>query len=84
MGSVPPESVHWQLVNAKRCRWCGSPTLRRFAGEVAVHFPGLKNIDKPPVFVFSELSVCIVCGITQFVVPEAKLRLLVRPDPASV
>jgi hypothetical protein len=49
-----------------------------------MHFPGLKNIDKPPVFVFSELSVCMGCGITQFVVPEAKLRLLARRDPPSV
>jgi hypothetical protein len=49
-----------------------------------MHFPGLKNIDKPPVFVFSELSACMACGITQFVVPEAKLHLLARRDPASV
>jgi len=84
MGSVPPESAHWQLVNTKRCRWCGLPTLRTFTGEVAIHFPGLKNIDKLPVFVFSDLSVCMGCGITQFIVPEAKLRLLARRDPPSV
>jgi len=46
--------------------------------------PGLKTIDKPPVFVFSELSALITCGITQFVVPEAKLHLLAMRDPASV
>jgi len=83
MGSISPESVRWQLVNTKQCRWCGSPNLSRFAGKVAMHFPGLKNVDKPPVFVFSELSVCMACGITQFAVPAAKLNLLGTRDPAS-
>ena len=46
--------------------------------------PGLKTIDKPPVFVFSELSALMAGGITQFVVPEAKLHLLARRNPASV
>jgi len=48
-----------------------------------MHFPGLQNIDKPPVLVFPELSVCMACGITQFVVPDAKLYLLSQRDPGS-
>jgi hypothetical protein len=32
--------------------------------------------NKPPVFVFSELSALITCGITQFVVPEANCTCL--------
>jgi hypothetical protein len=49
---------------------------KKFGGEVAIHFPGLKNIDKPVVWVFPELVICLDCGIAQFTVPEAELRLL--------
>jgi hypothetical protein len=83
MGSVPPESVDWQLVNAKRCRWWFA-NLTQVCRRGCWAFPGLQNIDKPPVFVFSELSAGMARGITQFVVPEAKLRLLARRDPPSV
>lgn len=54
--------------------------LRKFPGEIAVHFPGLKNIDKPTVCIFPELVVCLNCGIALFVVPEAELRQLVNGD----
>ena len=76
MGSVPPESVPWRVANTNRCKWCGSQNLARFTGEVAMRLPGLKNIDEPPVFVFPELAVCLVCGVARFVVPEDALHLL--------
>lgn len=41
-----------------------------------MRLPGLKNIDAPPVFVFPELAVCLVCGVARFVVPEDALHLL--------
>jgi len=50
---------------------------------MGIHFPGLKNIDKPVVWVFPELIVCLNCGIGQFVVPEAELRLLAEGDAAA-
>ena len=31
------------------CKSCGSLNQGKFTGEVAIHFPGLKNIDKPIV-----------------------------------
>jgi hypothetical protein len=43
---------------------------------MAIRSPGLKNIDKPTVWVFPELIVCLDCGMAEFVVPEAELRLL--------
>jgi len=45
---------------------------------MCVHFPELKNIDKPVVWVFPELVVCLDCGSEEFAVPEAKLRVLVK------
>jgi len=50
---------------------------------MAIHFPGLKNIDKPVVWVLSELFVCLDCGATEFVVPEAELRLIAKGDTAA-
>jgi hypothetical protein len=39
-------------------------------------FPGQKNLDKPTVFVFPKLLVCMDCGFAAFSIPEAELRLL--------
>jgi hypothetical protein len=50
--------------------------LREFTAEMGVHFPGLKNIDRPTVWVFPDLVVCLHCGLAEFVIPETELRLL--------
>jgi hypothetical protein len=47
-----------------------------FTSEIAVHFPGLQNVDKPTVFVFPKLLVCLDCGFTEFAIPETELLLL--------
>jgi hypothetical protein len=46
-------------------------------------FPGLKGLDKPIGWVFPKLLVCLNCGFTEFVVPEAELRQLVESDAAT-
>ncbi len=58
--------------------WYPSNTL-----DTSIHFPGLKNIDKPVVWIFPELVVCLNCGTAQFAVPEAELRLLAKGDDAA-
>ena len=50
---------------------------------MGIHFPGLKNINKPLVWVFPELVVCLDCGTAEFAVPEAELRLLTKGDAAA-
>jgi len=50
---------------------------------MAIHYPGLKNIDKPVVCVFPELVVCLDCGTAEFAVPEAELRVLAKDDAAA-
>jgi hypothetical protein len=58
------------------CKSCASRNQRKFTSEIAVHFSGLKNLDKPTVFVFPKLLVCIDCGFTEFAISETDLRLL--------
>lgn len=58
------------------CRSCGSENQREFGAEINIHFPGLKGLDKPTVWVFPKLVVCLDCGLTQFTLPETELRLL--------
>jgi hypothetical protein len=57
--------------------------MGKFGGEIAIHFSGFKNVDKPHVYVSTELVVCLDCGITQFVVPTAELRLLESGNAAE-
>lgn len=61
-----------------KCKSCGADNQSDFTGEVAIHCPGLKNIDKPPVFVFPQFHVCLDCGTVEFVIREAELHLLAK------
>ena len=65
------------------CKSCGSVNQSKFTAEIGIHFPGLKNIDKPVVWVFPELIVCLDCGAAEFAVPEAELRQLAKRDAAA-
>ena len=58
------------------CRLCQSKSQSRFGSEINIHFPGLKGLDRPNVMVFPQLVVCLDCGFTEFLVPEAELHLL--------
>jgi hypothetical protein len=49
---------------------------------MGIHFPGLENIDKPVIWVFPKLVVCLDCGIAEFPVPGAELHLLAEGDAA--
>jgi len=64
--------------NYMACKSCHSENLRKFTGEIAIHFRGLRNINKPHVWVFPELVVCLNCGFAEFAVPETELRLLTK------
>jgi len=64
------------------CKSCQSAHQSKVNGEIALHFPGLKNLDKPIVWVFPELVVCLDCGFTEFVIPASELRRVVEIDSA--
>jgi hypothetical protein len=65
------------------CKSCGSTNQRKFTGEMGIHFPGLKNIDKPVVWVFPELVVCLDCGTAEFAIPDEEMRQLAKGDAAA-
>jgi hypothetical protein len=58
------------------CISCASANQAEFRAEINIHFPGLRNIDRPSVLVFPKLSVCLDCGFSRFTLPETGLRLL--------
>jgi hypothetical protein len=64
------------------CKSCQSDNQYTFNGEVAIHFPGLQGLNKPIVWVFPKLLVCLNCGFTEFVVPETELQKLVEGKAA--
>ena len=61
------------------CASCGSENLGKFTAEMAVHFNGE---DEPPAFVFPKIAVCLTCGVAQFALAEAELRLLAAKTDA--
>jgi hypothetical protein len=48
---------------------------------MAVHFPGIGGLKKPIVWMFPAISVCLDCGIAQFLVPEKELKVLQTGAP---
>jgi hypothetical protein len=65
------------------CRACTSNSQTQFGSEIIIHFSGLKNLEKPTVMVFPKIAVCLDCGVTEFTIPEAQLRLLGERSAAS-
>ena len=62
---------------------CASGNQEEFGGEILIHFRGLKNLDKPSVWVFPKLVVCLDCGSSRFMIPESELALLATGAPSS-
>ena len=58
------------------CKACHSVQLREYPAEINIHFPGIENLEKPSVWVFPNLIICVVCGFTEFRVPNADLQSL--------
>jgi hypothetical protein len=59
-----------------QCTSCGSMSVDKFPAEICIHFAGAKNIDRPHVFVFPQLLICLDCRAAQFAVSPRELRLL--------
>ncbi len=60
------------------CKSCQSEHQSKLTSEIAIHFPGLKGLDKPIVWVFPKVLVCLDCGFAEFAVPERELSVLVK------
>jgi hypothetical protein len=62
------------------CKRCASDVQKVFNGELAIHFPGMEGIDKPVVWVFPKLLVCLRCGFAEFLVPDEQVAQLKNGD----
>ena len=58
------------------CPLCASGNQGEFGSEIRIHFRGLKNLDKPIVWLFRKLLVCLDCGFSRFTIPETELTSL--------
>ena len=67
------------VMSCKRC----TSEVKDFNGELGIHFPGLEGLDKPIVWVFPKLTVCLACGFAEFVVPDEPLEQLRNCVPAQ-
>jgi hypothetical protein len=64
------------------CRSCGATDQTEFASELSLHVLGLENVDKPAVWAFPKLLVCMACGFAELTIGENELRLL-RINPTA-
>jgi len=67
------------MISQRRCRFCSSANQQGFGGEVALHFPGLAGLNKPIVWVFPEIHVCLSCGFAEFQIPGEQMKTLRNP-----
>ena len=72
-----------QSTQTDNCRRCASKNRAEFSGELAIHFTGLAGLNKPVVWIFPKLLVCLNCGYTEFIVPEKELQVLKTGTPVE-
>ena len=65
-------------VRKRGCRLCCYENLVEFPAEVNIHFPGYEGLEKPTVWVFPKMVVCLDCGYTDLSLAEPELRALER------
>jgi hypothetical protein len=58
------------------CKVCGSTIAKEMRSEMALHFNGIENLQKPHVFVFASVRICLQCGFAEFVIEESQLALI--------
>jgi hypothetical protein len=62
---------------------CRHSNQKQFPAEINIHFPGIETLDKPTVWVFPQLVVCMECGLTQFLIAPRELGQLNDSLPQS-
>jgi hypothetical protein len=63
------------------CLSCRSVNQAELTAEMIIHFRGLGNVDKPGVWLFPNLTVCLDCGFSRFAVPEIELASVAEGHP---
>ena len=62
------------------CGSCHSGKVLEYSAEINIHFPGMKGLSRPSVWVFPNIHVCLDCGATRFTLPEAQRKELADGD----
>jgi hypothetical protein len=62
------------------CISCRSANQEDFLAEANVHFPGLKGLDRPTVWAFPRLRICLDCGFTEFRLEDSERQELSKPS----
>jgi hypothetical protein len=65
------------------CNSCASEKQETFSAEIAIHFVGLEGLDKPIVWVFPHVRICLECGISEFSITKRELGVLATGLPAE-
>jgi hypothetical protein len=55
------------------CLLCTSNNNTEFVAELIIHFSGLENLDRPGVWAFPKLLVCLDCGFSYFILQKPEL-----------
>jgi len=58
------------------CVSCDSVNVRVYPAELNIHYPGLEGLDRPTVWAFPQLVVCLDCGYTHFTLSDDQVREL--------
>jgi hypothetical protein len=65
------------------CLSCGSTKQAELTAEMMIHFRGLAHLDKPGVLLFSNIRVCLGCGLSRFTIPETELASVAKGTPEN-
>jgi hypothetical protein len=69
--------------SSPRCKACASDKQKTFSAEVALHFCGVEGLNRPIVWVFPKVNVCLECGVAEFIIPERERQVLVTGRPVE-
>jgi hypothetical protein len=58
------------------CASCSSNNQCKLNAELALHFPELQGLDKPIVWAFPEVLICLNCGFAVFALADTALKEL--------
>lgn len=58
------------------CKSCASGNLKELGAEISVRFTGFEGLKRFPLFIFPMIVVCLDCGFTEFMFPQAELRMV--------
>jgi hypothetical protein len=58
------------------CNSCASDNLAEFDSEMNIHFSGVRSLDKPSIFAFPKIMICLNCGSLRSTLSAEELRIL--------